>query len=108
MFFNHGIPKLLTFREKADTFYDPFQLGSQWSLTLVIFAEVFCSFLLILGLFTRLAVVPLLTTLVVVVFMVKKADPLSSLELPVFYLTLFAGILLVGPGKYSVDAAMGY
>ena len=108
MFFNHGIPKLMEFRERSGNFYDPFHIGSQWSLSLVIFAEVFCALLLVLGLFTRLALVPLLTTMAVVVFMAKKGEPIASQELAILYLSLFAGLLLIGPGKYSIDAAMGY
>jgi putative oxidoreductase len=108
MFFNHGIPKLMDFREKSGNFYDPFHIGSQWSLSLVIFAEVFCSLLLVLGLFTRLAVAPLLATMVVVIFMAKKAEPIATQELALLFLAIFMGVLLVGPGKYSIDKAMGY
>jgi putative oxidoreductase len=107
MFLNYGIPKLMHFEERSKTFYDPFHIGSQWSLLLVLFAEVFCSLLVVFGLFTRLALVPLITAMAVVVFMLNKGKPFSKSEMAAVFLTVFLGLILVGPGKFSVDAAMG-
>ena len=106
MFVNHGIGKLMHFEERRHTFYDPFQLGSQWSLSLVIFAEMFCSLLLVLGLFTRFALLPLIITMGVVVFLVNQGKPFEDYELSVLYLTVFFALLLTGPGRFSIDAAI--
>ena len=55
----HGWDKLLHFAERSQRFYDPFHIGSGLSLALVVFAEVFCAALVLLGFLTRLACVPL-------------------------------------------------
>jgi Predicted membrane protein len=104
---NHGITKLKTFGQKQHTFFDPFHLGSTTSLMLVLFAEVFCVVFVILGLFTRVMVIPIVITFLVVVFMANKGQPFAKLELPVMFLAAFTSILLMGSGKYSVDGAMG-
>lgn len=107
MIINHGLPKLMNFPTKVQTFFDPFHIGSQWSLVLVVFAEVFCSILLLLGLFTRLVLLPLITTMIVALFMVNWGKGWDATESAALYLSVYLLLLFVGPGKYSADAAMG-
>ncbi|HEU4473112.1 MAG TPA: DoxX family protein, partial [Flavisolibacter sp.] len=59
MMIQHGLDKLMHFAQKAPRFSDPFNIGSTTSLSLVVFAEFFCAAFIILGLFTRLACIPL-------------------------------------------------
>src|SRR5437762_582571 len=54
----HGWPKLLSYSVKAGEFPDPFGLSPHVSLALVVFAEFFCSILIVLGVWTRLAAIP--------------------------------------------------
>src|SRR5471030_2917554 len=49
----HGLDKLKHFDQKSSGFIDPFHIGHGTSLALSVFAEVFVSVLVILGLFTR-------------------------------------------------------
>ena len=105
--FNHGIPKLVKFAKLQSSFFDPFGIGPKWALILVIFGEVFCAILLILGLFTRFAVIPLIITMCVIIFMANKGEPLNKLELPILLLSTFVAILLVGPGRLSIDGVIG-
>ena len=49
MLFSHGLPKLLDYNLKKDFFPDPLGVSTQLSLCLVIFSEVICSLLVILG-----------------------------------------------------------
>lgn len=107
IFINHGLPKIRRFPELQSTFYDPFHISHQASLLLVIFAEVFCAIFVVIGLFTRLAVIPLIIAMCVVVFMNQKGAPLLKVGLPIMFLTAFLAILFMGSGKYSVDRAMG-
>jgi len=100
---HHGIPKLMGFSKMQYTFFDPFHIGSRWSLCLVIFAEVFCSVFVILGFLTRVALVPLVITLGVALALYHRGQGLVSTELAWLYLAAFFGLLLTGPGRISVD-----
>lgn len=102
----HGYPKLAHFAERMDKFSDPYGIGSPTSLALAVFAEFFCSILLGLGLFTRLALIPLIITMGTVVFIVHAGDPFGDREKALLYLLPYLGLFFTGPGKYSVDGLM--
>jgi len=104
---NHGLPKLTHFNTQASVFFDPFHIGHKISLILVLFAEVFCTLLLVLGLFTRFAALVLVISMAVAVFLFHRGQSLSLHEPALLYLTVFFSILLVGPGRISVDGMMG-
>ena len=78
----HGIPKLQKFDYLSTVFPDPLGVGAYVSLCLVIFAEVFCSILLITGTTVRLASIPLIITMFVASFIIHANDPVSKIELP--------------------------
>ena len=99
----HGIQKIMNFGSLSAVFPDPLGLGSQLSLILAIAAEVGCSVLLILGLGTRVAVLPLAFTMVVALFFVHAADPWKIKELAAVYLAMYAVIFVTGPGDFSLD-----
>ena len=102
----HGWPKLLNFAGKSGSFADPFNIGSKYSLGLVVFAEFFCAILVVLGLGTRFAVVPLIITMAVVAFIIQAGNPFDGRELSILYLTAFTTILILGAGSYSLDKAI--
>ena len=104
---HHGFDKLTHFSQKAHQFMDPFGVGSTTSLSLVIFAEFFCSAFLILGLFTRLAAVPLIVTMSVALFKAHGGDFAGQGELAALFLGVFLSILVLGPGKVSLDRFIG-
>lgn len=99
----HGYPKLVHFAERAEKFSDPLGIGSTASLSLVVFAEFFCSILFFLGLFTRFALVPLMVTMAVVVFIVHGDDPFGDKEKALLFLIPYIGLFLTGPGRWSLD-----
>ncbi len=104
MVLNHGMMKIALFSESPDSFSDPLGIGARTSYYLVIFAEAICSALVLLGFFTRLALLPLLVTMAVAVFLVQWDNPLADKELPLLYLAVYTAIWLLGPGRFSVDA----
>jgi putative oxidoreductase len=106
MIYAHGWSKLIGFSEASDSFADPFGLGSMPSLVLAIFAEVFCSALLVLGLFTRFAAIPLIATMSVAAFIVHADDPFGDRELALVYLVAYVALLLTGPGELSLDRVL--
>jgi putative oxidoreductase len=103
----HGYAKLQAFPQKKDTFMNFLGLGSEVSLALAIFAELICSVLIIVGLFTRFAALSLFITFCVIVFKAHYLDFFGKGELGSLYLICYTFLLLVGPGKFSVDKAIG-
>src|SRR5680860_910447 len=100
----HGIPKLLMlFGGGEIQFLDPVGLGMEISLTLSVFAEVICAVLLILGLASRLAAIPLIINMGVAFFIVHAQDPFQVKELALVYLLIFTTLLITGSGKYALD-----
>jgi putative oxidoreductase len=100
----HGIPKLEKLIGASQIkFPDPLGIGAVTSLSLVVFSEFLCSFLLILGLFSRLATIPLIITMLVAVFITHANDGFNKMEMGLHYLLVYLLILLVGPGRYSID-----
>lgn len=103
MAFAHGLPKMVSFSERMDTFPDPLGLGSTVSLILVIFSEFFCAFAVTLGLYMRAALVPLIFTMVVAAFVIHGDDPFKKMELALTYLAGYVGLFFMGAGKFSID-----
>ena len=100
----HGLKKIdLLLSDEPLQFADPFGIGATASLMLTVFAEVVCSALLIIGLATRLAVLPLIITMVVAVFMIHGSDGFERQELGSIYLMVYVLLLITGSGKYSLD-----
>jgi putative oxidoreductase len=103
----HGLPKISKFSELSPGFYDPLHIGHRGSLILVILAELFCSMLLVLGLFTRIVAFIIVINLSVAVFIYNHDQPLRNVELGAIYLTSVFTIMIIGPGRISVDGMMG-
>ena len=82
-------------------------LGSTFSFALLVFAEFFCALFVGLGLFTRFFVIPLIIAMGVALFKAHNAQFFGEGEHAALYFIIFIAILFVGPGKWSVDGAMG-
>ncbi|WP_339741107.1 DoxX family protein [uncultured Sunxiuqinia sp.] len=101
----HGIPKFLKLIEGNTQFADPFGLGETLSLVLAVFAEFLCSVLIILGIGTRLASIPLIVTMAVAAFQIHAADPFQRKEMALLYLIVFITILVFGGGRFELGRA---
>jgi len=102
----HGYDKLVHFATMRHQFMNFMGIGSSTSLTLVIFAEFFCGLLVLLGLFTRLSVIPLVISMTVALVKAHHNDVFGAGEKAALYLVCFLAILLLGPGKASVDGVI--
>lgn len=100
----HGYGKLMMLIGDAPIrFLDPIGLGAGFSLALVVFAEFLCSICLIFGFATRLAVIPLVITMLVATIVVHGADGFGKQELPLLYASIYVFLAVMGSGKFSVD-----
>lgn len=100
----HGYDKMQEFLAGNHDFPDPLHVSPIVSHGLTVFAEFFCSILLVLGLFTRPALVILIGCMAIVAFSIHGADPLGDKEHALLYLFAYLSIFLTGAGKYSIDA----
>ncbi|MCD8264263.1 MAG: DoxX family protein [Tannerellaceae bacterium] len=100
---SHGIQKLQAYAELSNTFPDPLGVGSKFSLTLAIMAELVCSLGFIFGALYRLCLIPMAFTMTVACFVIHATDPFSEKELPFVYLSVFILLFIAGPGKFAID-----
>jgi putative oxidoreductase len=100
----HGIPKLLMLLSGAPVQFPPVMgMSAELSLSLAVFAEVFCSVLLLAGFATRLAVIPLIITMITALVFIHAADPFAKQELAFQYLLVYLVLLFAGSGRFSID-----
>ncbi len=99
----HGMDKMLSFSVLKSSFPPSIGLSSEWSLIMIILVEVGCSLLVLLGLLTRLAVLPLMFAMIIAAFFTFSPVTIGVVELPMLYFAGFFFLLLAGPGRYSID-----
>ncbi len=105
MIYGHGWGKIIRLLGPEEIkFADPFGLGPTASLAMAGFAEVVCSILVVTGLYTRLATIPLIITMCTAFFVSHLNDPFGQQEKSILFGFAFLAILFLGPGKYSLDA----
>jgi putative oxidoreductase len=100
---NHGYGKLAHFSDTAQHMPSLFGMGSTFTTALVVFAEFFCALFVILGLFTRLACIPVIIAMGYALIQVHKWDVFDVGEMAALFLGAFLVILIIGPGRVSVD-----
>jgi putative oxidoreductase len=112
----HGYEKLIDFSTMSSSDFWAKQvnflgMGGKVSLALVVFAEFFCAIFLILGLFTRPALIILIICMAYAWLFTHKAHIFSKneqgniegIESAFEYVLIYIALLLTGPGKYSID-----
>ena len=100
----HGLPKMEALLSgEPIQFVSVFGLSPAVSLGLTVFAEVFCSILILVGFGTRLAAIPLIITMAVAAFIIHAADPFGKQEMAILYLAVYVVLLIAGSGRYSLD-----
>jgi putative oxidoreductase len=103
----HGWPKLLKLLAGPPyEFADVMGMGQTLTLILAVFAEFLCSVFLIFGFVTRLAVIPLIITMLIAVFQIHADDPFSKQEKGILFLVIYFALLVLGSGRYSIDKLM--
>ncbi|WP_027076268.1 DoxX family protein [Maribacter antarcticus] len=103
MIYLHGYPRLVNFFDISSEFADPLGVGSVTSLSLVVFAEFFCSLFLIVGLFTRWSCIPLIVTMIVATWVINGGKGFIYQEKSFIYLITYVSLLINGGGYFSLD-----
>jgi putative oxidoreductase len=119
---SHGWGKLqMLLAGEFEKFGDPIGLGAGLSLGLVVFVEFVCSLMVMLGLATRLAAIPVVVTMVVAAAVAHGSDPWTmeqaykifmageskfpvSKEPALLFLVPFLALVFTGAGQLSLDA----
>ena len=113
----YGYEKLMHFEEMAASDFWAKNVSfcgmtGKFPLACTIFAEFFCSLLLLIGLFTRLALIPLLICMGYIIAIVVKfsiittGDNGKEINTAFVYFIIYLALFLTGPGKYSIDAKL--
>ena len=106
----HGYGKFKQVLAGNYKFADPIGLGEAPSLFMAMSAEFFCAILVILGLATRLAALPVAFTMGVAAFVVHAKDPWTmgggppAKEPALLFMAAFLALVFTGAGRISLDA----
>lgn len=101
-FASHGLDKLQHFTETAAHFPAPFGMSGEVAVSLSIFGELICGLAFTFGFLTRLALLPMIFTMIVA-FTTVHGVSVSGGELAFLYLVIFVLSWFAGTGKFSVD-----
>ncbi|MDJ0646487.1 MAG: DoxX family protein [Flavobacteriaceae bacterium] len=99
----HGLKKLLDFDATVQHIPDPLGIGGEVSAAVAIIANIVAPLFVILGLGTRIAVLPILSVTLIGLFVVHVNDPWVVKDVPLMYSLAYLLIFFMGAGKYALD-----
>ena len=100
---NHGWPTFWSVLQGNFAYPDPLGIGVVATMVLMASAEFLGAALVVIGLATRPALLALTVGFAVAFFVHHSADPWGHREGAYLYLIVFTGLLISGPGEYSLD-----
>lgn len=99
----HGLKKFRVENGKKEVVPNPLGLPDKMNALVASLADTVVPFLIILGLGTRLAVLPTIGVTAIGYFVVHRKDSLEVRDVPYMYTLSLLLILALGAGKYSLD-----
>ena len=102
LFFMHGLDKMTNFSVLSENYPSVFGLGSYTTLMVTIFCEFACSMFLMVGLMTRIVLIPMVVAMAVAFFDIHDGM-MPEGELALIFLIVFLVLFMTGPGCFSVD-----
>jgi len=112
MMIQFGVRELMHFYDQCDTFPAVLGMSPTCSLAVMIIIEIVCSLFIMCGFLTRFMIIPPLVSMIFAEiyllhdFVSEAPFELSWLQpgyLPVMFIGIYLFMLLVGPGKISID-----
>ena len=98
----HGLPKVLHFSEELTRIEDPFGFRPYFSLIPAIVAEVICPILILFGVATRLACLPIIAVLLVAMLVVHPGWSIAEGQFGWLLLIIFTTLAITGPGGWRL------
>ncbi len=99
----HGMKKFRGNNGKPEVVPNPLGLPQGLNNLVATLSDTVVPFLVILGAFTRLAVLPTIGVTAVGYFVVHRKDSIEVRDVPYIYTICFLLLLMTGPGTISVD-----
>ncbi len=112
MFIQFGVRQIATFSHICDAFPSVMGMSSETSLIIMIIIETVCSVFIMFGFMTRLMTLPPFFAMIVAEYYLlhdtlKESAYMLSWQsqgyLPIMFLGIYFFLILVGPGKISID-----
>lgn len=103
MIYGHGLGKLNKLIEGNLSFSNPIGIGEAPTLFIAVFSEVIAPIFIIVGYKTKFFSFFPAATMFVAAFIVHLGDPFGKIEKALLFLVGFIVIMMMGPGKYSID-----
>ena len=99
----HGMKKFRAENGQKEHVPNPLNLPDKLNGLVAAFSDTVVPFLVILGLGTRLAVLPTIGVTAIGYFVVHRNDPVEVRDVPYMYTLCFLFLLVIGAGTYSLD-----
>jgi putative oxidoreductase len=99
----HGFKKIGVGVNIAEIVPNPLHLSDAFNNWFAIVANLISPVFIMLGLLTRLAILPILAVTLTGYFVLHWNDALLVKDVPFIYSVVFMLICVLGPGKYSFD-----
>jgi putative oxidoreductase len=103
----HGLPKAMHYTSQAAAIEDPLHIGKTLTLCFAIFGEVFCPLLMIAGIGTRVAALPILLITLMALAVVHRDWTLEQGQFAWMLLIIFGTVAIAGAGRYRISALLG-
>lgn len=111
MLMQFGIRQAGNFDTLSQTFPSVLCMDSEWSLISLIAIEIGCSLFIMAGFLTRIMILPPFIAMIVAEYHLLHGVQTASYQLsweqpgylPIMFLGIYFFLILVGPGKISVD-----
>ena len=99
----HGMKKFRVVNGEREQIPNPLHLPDKLNQTIATFSDTIVPFLLMLGLGTRLCILPTIGVTAIGYFVVHRKDSGEVRDVPYMYTLCLLFILVVGAGRYSID-----